>query len=53
LNAFSNEIVVQVYDRSQRNIATISCERRLSGTGGVLVNRIKKEIAKQENPNKK
>jgi hypothetical protein len=53
LSVFSNEIVVQVYDRSQQNIATVSCERRLSGTGGVLVNRLKKEIAKQENPNKK
>ncbi len=49
LNMFSNEIVVQVYDRAQRNIATISCERRISGTGGVLVNRLKKEIEKQEN----
>jgi len=53
LNAFSNEIVVQVYDRAQQNIASVSCERRLSGTGGVLVNRLKKEIEKQENPNKK
>ena len=49
LNMFSNEIVVQVYDRAQRNIATVSCERRISGTGSVLVNRLKKEIEKQAN----
>lgn len=53
LSVFSNEIVVQVYDSSQRNIATVSCERRISGTGGVLVNRLKKELEKQEKPNKK